>query len=72
MTFIFIAQILLGLLLYGRGWWHAAFAPGTEDEPNQKQLFITVRGYTINLTSSSNIGLGLAFIVIGIVGLVIL
>lgn len=69
MVYIFIAQLIIGLLLYGRGWWHSAFGAGTEDEPNQKQLFVTVRGYLINLTAFSNMALGLALIAIAVVGL---
>lgn len=72
MAAIFIAQIIIGLFLYGRGWWHGAFSSGTEDEPNKRELFTVIRGYEINVTSIGNILIGLALIVIGIVGLVLL
>jgi hypothetical protein len=72
MTFIFIAQIIIGLLLYGRGWWHGAFSSGTEEAPNTRELFTVIRGYEINVTSIGNIVIGLALVIIGIVGLVLL
>lgn len=71
MVFVFIAQIVIGLLLYGRGWWHGAFNGGTEEEPNKRELFVTLRGYELNITSLGNIALGLALIVAGIIGLVL-
>lgn len=72
LTAVFVAQLIIGLVIYGRGWWHAAFAPGTEEEPNLKQLYIVLRGYTVNLSALANGGLGLALIAVAIVGLVIL
>lgn len=72
MVAVFIAQIVIGLVLYGRGWWHGAFSAGTEDEPNKRELFTVIRGYEINVTSIGNILVGLALTVIGIVGLVLL
>lgn len=71
MVFVFIAQIIIGLFLYGRGWWHGAFSAGTEEEPNKRELFTIVRGYELNITSLGNITIGLALIVIGIIGLVL-
>lgn len=68
MTIVFISQIIIGLLIYGRGWWHGAFAPGKD---NKVQLFMAVRGYQVNLTALGNVGLGLALVVIGISGLVV-
>lgn len=72
MVAVFITQIVIGLIIYGRGWWHGAFNGGTEDEPNKRELFITVRGYELNITSLGNIAIGLALIVIGILGLTLL
>lgn len=72
MVFIFIAQIIIGLLLYGRGWWHGAFSSGTEEEPNKRELYTQIKGYEINVTSIGNIVIGLALVIIGIVGLVLL
>lgn len=72
MLYIFIAQIVIGLIVYGRGWWHGAFSSGTDEEPNKRELFTVIRGYEINVTSMGNILVGLALIVIGIVGIALL
>lgn len=69
MMYVFIAQIIIGLLIYGRGWWHGAFSAGTEEQPNTRQLYTVVRGYEVNVTSVGNILLGLALIATGIIGL---
>lgn len=68
---IFLTQIIVGLTIYGRGWWHAAFAAPTEEVPNTKQLFIEVRGYNLNLTAFANGLLGLLLIATGIYGLAV-
>lgn len=71
MAVVFAAQIIIGLFIYGRGWWHGAFGKGDESEPNKTQLYITVRGYDVNLSAFGNVALGLALIVSGIAGLVL-
>lgn len=71
MIYVFIAQIVIGLLIYGRGWWHMAFDSGTEEQPNTRQLFTVIRNREINVSAVGNMALGLGLIVSGIIGLVL-